>query len=62
MNRTYLGFDFGLRRIGIAVGSRATGTARPLATAMLACGLIALVLILFSERGRLFRRIHPRTR
>ena len=33
MNRTYLGFDFGLRRIGIAVGSRDTGAARPLTTA-----------------------------
>ena len=33
MNRTYLGFDFGPRRIGIAVGSRDTGAARPVATA-----------------------------
>ena len=33
MNRTYLGFDFGLRRIGIAVGSDGTGAARPVATA-----------------------------
>ena len=28
---TYLGLDFGLRRIGVAVGQTATGTARPLA-------------------------------
>lgn len=27
-----LGFDFGTRRIGVAVGQRVTGTARPLAT------------------------------
>lgn len=27
-----LGFDFGTRRIGVAVGQRITGTARPLAT------------------------------
>ncbi len=27
-----LGFDFGLRRIGVAVGQRATGTATPLLT------------------------------
>jgi len=30
--RTLLGFDFGTRRIGIAVGQELTGTARPLAT------------------------------
>lgn len=28
----YLGFDFGLRRIGVAVGETVTGGARPLAT------------------------------
>lgn len=28
----YLGFDFGLRRTGVAVGQRLTGTARPLET------------------------------
>ncbi len=33
MNRTYVGFDFGLKRIGIAVGSDGTGAARPVATA-----------------------------
>ena len=27
---TFLGFDFGTRRIGVAVGERALGTARPL--------------------------------
>jgi putative Holliday junction resolvase len=27
---TYLGLDFGLRRIGVSVGQTATGTARPL--------------------------------
>lgn len=32
MNETYLGFDFGLKRIGVAVGSRSTADARPLAT------------------------------
>jgi len=30
--RTLLGFDFGTRRIGIAVGQELTGTARPLTT------------------------------
>ena len=29
---TVLGFDFGLRRIGVAVGQTLTGTARPLVT------------------------------
>lgn len=32
MNEVFLGFDFGLRRIGVALGSRATGDARPVAT------------------------------
>lgn len=30
--QTLLGFDYGLKRIGIAVGQTLTGTARPLAT------------------------------
>lgn len=29
---TWLGFDFGLKRIGVAVGERLTGSARPLRT------------------------------
>lgn len=29
-NRTVMGFDFGYRRIGVAVGQTITGTARPL--------------------------------
>lgn len=29
---TYLGFDFGLKRIGVAVGDTVTGSARPLPT------------------------------
>jgi putative holliday junction resolvase len=33
VNRTFVGFDFGLKRIGIAVGSDGTGAARPLTTA-----------------------------
>ena len=46
--------------LGSSIGLAYDGTARPLATAMFTCGLIALVMILFSERGRLFRRLHPR--
>lgn len=30
--QTLLGFDFGLRRIGVAIGNTITGAARPLAT------------------------------
>lgn len=33
MNQTYVGFDFGLKRIGIAVGSESTGAAQPVTTA-----------------------------
>lgn len=32
MPATYLGFDFGLARIGVAVGDSITGSARPLKT------------------------------
>ena len=28
----YLGFDFGYKRIGVAIGQRLTGHARPLST------------------------------
>ncbi|KAF4530911.1 hypothetical protein B566_EDAN018953 [Ephemera danica] len=31
-HRTYLAFDFGLRRVGVACGNSLTGTAQPLAT------------------------------
>lgn len=45
--------------LGIAIGQWFDGTARPLAAAFLLCGLITLALVMFSERGRLFRRINP---
>lgn len=44
---------------GAAIGQAYDGTARPLAWSLLAAGVIALVLVLFSERGRLFRRLNP---
>lgn len=44
--------------LGSSIGFAYDGTARPLATAMLACGLLALAAILYSERGRLFRRVN----
>jgi putative Holliday junction resolvase len=36
---TFLGFDFGSRHLGIAVGSSATGTARPLGSAPVRAGI-----------------------
>lgn len=45
--------------IGIAVGLAYDGTAYPLAVALLSSGVLSLFLILFSEKGKLFRRLHP---
>lgn len=42
--------------LGTYIGSLYDGTAQPLAVSMLACALLALAAVLFSERGRLFRR------
>jgi DHA1 family bicyclomycin/chloramphenicol resistance-like MFS transporter len=44
--------------IGALIGQAFDGTARPLAAAMLMAGTLALLLVLFSERGKLFRRLH----
>jgi MFS transporter, DHA1 family, multidrug resistance protein len=46
--------------LGGMIGQAYDGTARPLAAALLASGCLALLLVLFSERGRLFRRVYPR--
>jgi DHA1 family bicyclomycin/chloramphenicol resistance-like MFS transporter len=43
---------------GVLVGLAFDGTARPLALTIVIAGLMALALVLFSERGRLFRRLH----
>jgi DHA1 family bicyclomycin/chloramphenicol resistance-like MFS transporter len=45
--------------IGAMVGQSYDQTARPLAFSLLIAGLLSLVLVLFSERGTLFRRLHP---
>ncbi|WP_240950240.1 multidrug effflux MFS transporter [Novosphingobium sp. ERN07] len=45
--------------IGIFVGQAYDGSARPLALALLICGVVSLLLVLYSEKGKLFRRIHP---
>jgi DHA1 family bicyclomycin/chloramphenicol resistance-like MFS transporter len=42
--------------LGIAIGQFYDGSARPLAFALLTCSLLSLMLVLFSERGVLFRR------
>ncbi len=45
---------------GILVGQAYDGTAWPIAVAQVIAGLLTLALILFSEKGRLFRRVYPR--
>ena len=45
--------------LGAVIGQAFDGTARPLAWALLAGGIMALGLVLYSEQGRLFRRLTP---
>ena len=45
--------------IGSLVGNAYDNSARPLAMALLIASLTALVLVLYSEKGRLFRRLYP---
>jgi DHA1 family bicyclomycin/chloramphenicol resistance-like MFS transporter len=45
--------------LGTLVGQAYDGTARPLALTMLVAGAGTLGLVLFSEKGRLFRRLNP---
>lgn len=44
--------------LGAVIGQAYDGTARPLAAALLGAGLVALAMVLFSEHGKLFRRLH----
>ena len=46
--------------LGALIGQSYDGSATPFAAALLAAGLGCLALILFSERGQLFRRVYPR--
>lgn len=46
--------------IGLIIGQAYDGTARPLAYSLVVAGVLALLLILYSERGKLFRRLHAR--
>lgn len=44
--------------LGALIGQAYDGTARPLAAALLGAGIVALLLVIYSERGKLFRRLH----
>lgn len=45
--------------LGALIGQIYDGTARPILGAMALFGLITLLFVLFSEHGRLFRRVNP---
>jgi len=45
--------------LGGAIGQAFDGTAFPFAISLLACTVLALLLVLWSEKGKLFRRISP---
>jgi len=45
--------------IATAIGQAYDGSARPLSSAMVVAGSCAFLLVLWSERGRLFRRLYP---
>ena len=44
--------------VGYMIGQAYDGSARPLALALLTAGIGCLLLVLYSERGKLFRRLH----
>ncbi|MBH0114310.1 multidrug effflux MFS transporter [Novosphingobium sp. YJ-S2-02] len=45
--------------LGSAIGLAYDGSAVPITAAMTGFGLLALLLVLYSEQGRLFRRVNP---
>lgn len=45
--------------IGAIIGQAYDGSARPLSVALVVAGVVALMLVLWSEKGRLFRRLYP---
>ncbi len=45
--------------IGSLIGQSYDGSTRPLAASLLALGTMCLLLVLYSEKGRLFRRLNP---
>lgn len=44
--------------LGVIIGHAYDGSPRPIVAAMIAGGVVALALVLYSEHGRLFRRLH----
>lgn len=50
---------FGAAVVGLLIGQAYDDSARPFAHALLICSSGALLLVLYSEKGRLFRRLHP---
>jgi DHA1 family bicyclomycin/chloramphenicol resistance-like MFS transporter len=49
---------FGAAIVGLIIGQAYDGTARPFAIALLISSIVATLLVLYSERGKLFRRLH----
>jgi DHA1 family bicyclomycin/chloramphenicol resistance-like MFS transporter len=49
---------FGAAVVGLIIGQAYDGTAQPFALALLICSVSALLLVLFSEKGVLFRRLN----
>lgn len=49
---------FGAACVGLVIGQAYDGTAYPFAIALLTCSTLALVFVLYSEKGKLFRRLH----
>jgi len=52
---------FGGGLIGAAIGQQYDGTITPMAAGYFFCGVVALMLVLVAERGRLFQSINPPT-
>ncbi|KRA79410.1 multidrug effflux MFS transporter [Altererythrobacter sp. Root672] len=50
---------FGAAVVGLIIGQAYDGTAQPFAHALLICSVSALLLVSYSESGRLFRRLNP---
>lgn len=49
---------FGAAIVGLVIGQAYDGTAKPFALALLVGSICALLLVLFSEKGKLFRRLN----
>jgi len=49
---------FGAALVGLFIGQSYDGTAQPFAHALLITSVLSLLLVLFSEKGRLFRRLN----